>query len=34
MMDKEGIPIDALALFDRVETLYLWINNLNLAIEW
>jgi hypothetical protein len=34
MMDKAGIPSDALTLFDRVEILHQWVGNLNLAIEW
>ncbi|PSN39336.1 Dynein beta chain [Blattella germanica] len=34
IMEKQGIPPDALELFDRVETLFLWVSNLNLSIEW
>jgi hypothetical protein len=34
MMEKEGIPIEALTLFDRVETLHQWVINLNRVIEW
>jgi hypothetical protein len=34
MMNKAGIPNDALALFDRVEILHQWVSNLNLAIQW
>jgi hypothetical protein len=34
MMNKEGIPNDALTLFEHVEILHQWVGNLNLAIEW
>jgi len=34
MLGKEGIPEDAMTLFDRDETLHQWVSNMNLATEW
>ena len=34
MLEKQGIPPDALNLFNRSETLHTWIGNLNLCVEW
>ncbi|XP_069702004.1 dynein beta chain, ciliary-like [Periplaneta americana] len=34
LINREGIPIEAVNLFDRVETLHQWVSNLNLSIGW
>ena len=34
ILDKQGIPVDALNLFNHRETLQTCVGNLNLCVEW